>query len=361
MSSSSSSSPPPHGPHLIETETTVLQKETENECSPYFVDITTLPNDQKQHLQQVGLLDQNGIQLLREKHLKYVSQVWKQPLKAPFISLDSSRPWILYWCLHSYDLLCSGTGTAAWKISNDEGLKMIQTLRECFTSYNTSDVPSIVPQDDPYYHRRGEEYHYYCGGFGGGPKQMAHAATTYASVLVLCILATNDQRDGDDDDNSNDDCTASNHYSIEAKHFLQQIRIPLYRWFCSLQTPNGGYRMHHDGEVDVRATYTVVTCCKLLHLLTPTIQNQSVIDFVVSCQSQYEGGIGGEPYAEAHGGYTFCGVAALHVMNSLPKLDVSLLLGWLARRQMSYEGGFSGRSNKLVDGCYSFWQVRKYE
>ena len=25
-------------------------------------------------------------------------------------------------------------------------------------------------------------------------------------------------------------------------------------------------------------------------------------------------------------------------------------------RQMSYEGGFQGRTNKLVDGCYSFWQ-----
>ena len=23
---------------------------------------------------------------------------------------------------------------------------------------------------------------------------------------------------------------------------------------------------------------------------------------------------------------------------------------------MKYEGGFQGRSNKLVDGCYSFWQ-----
>jgi protein farnesyltransferase subunit beta len=23
---------------------------------------------------------------------------------------------------------------------------------------------------------------------------------------------------------------------------------------------------------------------------------------------------------------------------------------------MSYEGGFNGRANKLVDGCYSFWQ-----
>ena len=25
-------------------------------------------------------------------------------------------------------------------------------------------------------------------------------------------------------------------------------------------------------------------------------------------------------------------------------------------RQMRYEGGFQGRTNKLVDGCYSFWQ-----
>ena len=29
---------------------------------------------------------------------------------------------------------------------------------------------------------------------------------------------------------------------------------------------------------------------------------------------------------------------------------------WTSARQMSYEGGFQGRTNKLVDGCYSFWQ-----
>ena len=29
---------------------------------------------------------------------------------------------------------------------------------------------------------------------------------------------------------------------------------------------------------------------------------------------------------------------------------------WTANRQMAYEGGFQGRTNKLVDGCYSFWQ-----
>lgn len=25
-------------------------------------------------------------------------------------------------------------------------------------------------------------------------------------------------------------------------------------------------------------------------------------------------------------------------------------------RQMPFEGGFQGRTNKLVDGCYSYWQ-----
>ena len=29
---------------------------------------------------------------------------------------------------------------------------------------------------------------------------------------------------------------------------------------------------------------------------------------------------------------------------------------WASQRQGSVEGGFNGRTNKLVDGCYSFWQ-----
>jgi protein farnesyltransferase subunit beta len=28
---------------------------------------------------------------------------------------------------------------------------------------------------------------------------------------------------------------------------------------------------------------------------------------------------------------------------------------WAVARQMRLEGGFQGRTNKLVDGCYSFW------
>jgi protein farnesyltransferase subunit beta len=36
-------------------------------------------------------------------------------------------------------------------------------------------------------------------------------------------------------------------------------------------------------------------------------------------------------------------------------MDVPRLISWLSARQYAPEGGFSGRTNKLVDGCYSHW------
>lgn len=82
---------------------------------------------------------------------------------------------------------------------------------------------------------------------------------------------------------------------------------------------------------------------------------------------------------EAHGGYTFCGVAALTLLNAMHLCDIKALLvlnqplisyfsfhfdfneaflfqRWCVNKQTSFEGGFQGRTNKLVDGCYSFWQ-----
>ncbi|CAG8725525.1 11986_t:CDS:2, partial [Racocetra fulgida] len=55
----------------------------------------------------------------------------------------------------------------------------------------------------------------------------------------------------------------------------------------------------------------------------------------------YDGGIGGEPGLEAHGGYAFCGLAAMEILGKTDLLDIPSL--------------FVGRPNKLVDGCYSFW------
>ncbi|EFE39077.1 Rab geranylgeranyltransferase, beta subunit [Trichophyton verrucosum HKI 0517] len=36
-------------------------------------------------------------------------------------------------------------------------------------------------------------------------------------------------------------------------------------------------------------------------------------------------------------------------------IDLPSLISWLSARQYAPEGGFSGRTNKLVDGCYSHW------
>jgi protein farnesyltransferase subunit beta len=112
--------------------------------------------------------------------------------------------------------------------------------------------------------------------------------------------------------------------------------------------------MHLDGEVDVRGTYTVLAISYLLNILTPELV-EGVAEWIVACQS-YEGGFGGEEYNESHGGYAYCAVAALHILGKLGMCDVDSLKGWLARRQMGFEGGFAGRANKLVDGCYTFWQ-----
>jgi len=169
-----------------------------------------------------------------------------------------------------------------------------------------------------------------------------------------------------------------------ALDLLRRKREAMYVWFITLRhpypsasssstTPPCGYRMHHDGEVDVRATYTLCAMASLLNILTESLA-EGMIDHIVSCQT-FEGGFGGVPYAEAHGGYTFCALAALHILvtattantptadgggsirtlEDCQGLDTEALRGWLSRRQMGYEGGFQGRSNKLVDGCYSYW------
>jgi protein farnesyltransferase subunit beta len=187
-----------------------------------------------------------------------------------------------------------------------------------------------------------------------------------------------------------------------ALEFLAEIRYGVYAYFLSLRVEyhddvegdEGGdgirrrtaFRMQHDGEVDVRATYCVMAPCYLLGLLDNDdddddddddgnpLLSPSVSNFVASCQT-YEGGFGAEPHNEAHGGYAFCAIASLRLLlhrrgcggrrklrqqlggRSLGDvIDVDALSSWLARRQMGYEGGFSGRTNKLVDGCYSFWQ-----
>jgi protein farnesyltransferase subunit beta len=167
------------------------------------------------------------------------------------------------------------------------------------------------------------------GGYGGAPFHLSHTASTYAAVLSLLIIGTPEA-----------------YGSID--------RDALYRFYLSCKDISGGFRVQRDGEVDARGAYTVLAVADLLGILTSELTDNSA-EFLLSCQT-YEGGFAGQPGNEAHGGYTYCAVAALALLHQLHRADLPALLRWLSNRQMVLEGGFSGRPNKLVDGCYSFWQ-----
>lgn len=233
------------------------------------------------------------LELQRDKHIEYLSKGLRH-LGSAFSVLDANRPWLCYWIIHAIALLGE-------TIDDELEDNTVDFLNRC---------------QDPN------------GGFAGGPGQMPHLATTYAAVNTLITLG------GD-------------------KALASINRDKLYGFMRRMKQPNGGFRMHDEGEIDVRACYTAISVASVLNILDDELIKNAG-DFILSCQT-YEGGIAGEPGSEAHGGYTFCGLAALILIGEANRLDLPRLLDWVVFRQ-GKECGFQGRTNKLVDGCYSFWQ-----
>lgn len=209
---------------------------------------------------------------------------------------DCNRAWLCYWIIHSLSLL---------NYELDESIKR-SVVKFLSTLQNDS------------------------GGFGGGPAQFSHLAPTYAAVNTLCIIGTEEA-------------------------FQTINRKTLLQFLYSLRVGDGSFYMHSGGEIDMRSVYCAISVAKLTNIFSDDLFKGSA-EWIVRCQT-YEGGFSGTPGMEAHGGYTFCGFAGLHLLNSPDLCDVKALLRWLTNRQMSFEGGFQGRTNKLVDSCYSFWQA----
>lgn len=138
-----------------------------------------------------------------------------------------------------------------------------------------------------------------------------------------------------------------------------------------MKQANGGFTMAEGGEMDVRGAYCSLVIISLLNLPldlprdSPAKVNgdetflTNLGEWFGQCQT-FEGGIGAAPDNEAHGSYAFCCLAGLSLIDaphvSIPKyLDVGRMLSWLSARQSAPEGSLSGRTNKLVDACYSHW------
>ncbi|XP_035237101.1 protein farnesyltransferase subunit beta-like isoform X1 [Anguilla anguilla] len=233
--------------------------------------------------------------LLREQHCVYLKKGLKN-ISGAYECLDASRPWLCYWILHSLEL-----------------------LDEPVSASICSDVCKFLARcQSP------------TGGFAGGPGQQAHLAPTYAAVSALCIIGTQ-----------------------EAYNVID--REKLLDFLFSVKQSDGSFVMHVGGEVDIRSAYCAVSVASLTNIITPKLFDRTP-NWIVSCQN-WEGGLGGVPGLEAHGGYTFCGTAAMVILRKEHMLNLKSLLRWVAYRQMRFEGGFQGRCNKLVDGCYSFWQA----
>ncbi|KAF8553098.1 terpenoid cyclases/Protein prenyltransferase [Imleria badia] len=283
--------------------------------------------------------------LQRQGHLQFLVRNLLQGFPARYTSQDASQPWLLYWTLQSFSVM---------------GVVLDPAHKQ-------RAIDKILAWQHPE------------GGFGGGPGQAAHLLPTYASVCSLAIVGRPGPGGGWDQIN----------------------REKLYAFFMSLKQPDGSFLVSHDAEVDVRGTYCLLVVAYLLDLLTPELL-RGTPGFIASCQT-YEGGfssasqpyyragdVGGEtlledvrpPLGEAHGGYTFCALASwvmirpfLELSSRLsssstaaaaamptptptpPTIEYTKLLRWLVLMQGAEieVGGFRGRTNKLVDGCYSWW------
>ncbi|KAI0306126.1 terpenoid cyclases/Protein prenyltransferase [Multifurca ochricompacta] len=280
--------------------------------------------DTEDILQEQILLDRDGSKRVLHKnmHLQFLVRNLVQGFPARYVSQDASQPWLMFWTLQSFS-------TLQIAIDPDNKQRAIDTIMQ---------------------------WHHPDGGFGGGTGQAAHLLATYASVCSLAIVGRPGPGGGWD----------------------QIDRDKLYKWYMSLKQQDGSFIVSNHGEVDVRGIYCLLVVAHLLDIVTPELVDGTAA-FIASCQT-YEGGFSSasHPYylddgvlaaqrpslGEAHGGYTFCALASWVLLQpyipangDAPRVDARRLLRWLVHMQgLEVElGGFKGRTNKLVDGCYSWW------
>lgn len=142
-------------------------------------------------------------------------------------------------------------------------------------------------------------------------------------------------------------------------------------------------------EHDLRMTFCAAAAAHMLRLWE-FLDVRAMVGRILRCRA-YDGAFGMGEWAEAHGGATYCAVAALvlAVMGPLAEVEGSLegtgrssaetggasavevavsapetdrILTWCRRRQRTrvagdarFAGGFQGRVGKLTDPCYTFW------
>ena len=269
-------------------------------------------------------------------HYNFAKKLMLQ-MPGSYSTLDSGYPWLVYWVTNII-AMCKDN----YEISHDNKMQLIQILKEL----------------------QHEE-----GGFCGSPKGPAHLISSYAAVMAIVNLNMPEAYEIIDIPKmknfllkmKNNQLEANKEPSYTDKNGIYLITRDKENEFSSYHTAYPGtFQNHINGESDLRSTYCAMVIASVLNLinyenLTSDPLTKGVVENIKNCQT-FEGGLGPEPFCEAHGGYSYCGIATLIILKKLNEIDMNSFLRWLVSRQMTKEGGFNGRTNKLVDSCYSFWQ-----
>ena len=258
-------------------------------------------------------------------------------LPGGYSSLDSGYPWLLYWVTNIITM-CKDN----YALNQKDKMQFVQILKE-------------LQHED--------------GGFCGSPKGHAHLISTYAAVMAIVNLGIPEAYDIIDINKmknfllkmKNNQFDINQEPSYTDKNGVYLITRDKNNEFISYHTAYPGtFQNHINGESDLRSTYCAMVVASVLNLINyDYLENdpitKGVVNNIKNCQT-FEGGLGPEPFCEAHGGYSYCGIATLVLLKKLNEIDTNSFVRWLVNRQMTKEGGFNGRTNKLVDSCYSFWQ-----
>lgn len=299
------------------------QKETEENVLKFF-------NKANFKLSEAEFFTGEEADYLRELHYNFMRNHLKS-LPYYYRSSDTGMPWFAYWVLNVIEMT-----KGEYELDISTKLEVVKFLKQ-------------LQHED--------------GGFCGMPRGMSHLVSTYAAVMAIVNL-------GIEEGYKIIDIPKMKKYLMKMKNCQFDINTkPSYidkngtylvtrtkENKCSqlYSTYPGAFSNHINGESDLRSTFCCISVAKMLNILDDDL-TKGVVEHIKKCQT-YEGGFGPEPFCEAHGGYSYCAIATLVLLDKLNEIDVPSFIRWLVNRQMFKEGGFNGRTNKLVDSCYSFWQ-----
>uniref|UniRef100_A0A2P2I1I4 Geranylgeranyl transferase type-1 subunit beta-like n=1 Tax=Hirondellea gigas TaxID=1518452 RepID=A0A2P2I1I4_9CRUS len=123
------------------------------------------------------------------------------------------------------------------------------------------------------------------------PLDTGHIAMTYTALASLLLLGDDLAR-------------------VDKEAVLQHV--------ASLQCPDGSFLSNAGGsENDLRFVYCAAVICHIL-ADSSAINIDAAVTYITDCLG-YAGALGQGALQESHGGSTYCGVAALHLLGALKK------------------------------------------